>query len=432
MFNYALLVLSQSATAGHHGHGSSKKVDESIFKKSENSNQCFIVDDVAVECPVGYQFVSAIEGKKGIYEYCEAIDVMMPTPRCPVPATEVNGACYVQDCNLVCPVGFSASAGKKKGGGSCFATEILQAEAVCPFMYDVVEGSKKKGDRYCKALENIVTIQCPEGTVETEEMTCLGTEHVLPGVCPEGFEPVPGDEQYCFREVERPCDDKKGDKKHSGHHRRLEGYPSHYESTYSSGHHSGHQHDYHYVSVDMEEDHHHGHGQKVKTTKPKAPKLKKTKQPKKEAAYGFTRLVEESYCIYEEYVPAHEQTIDVIVAPIEVHKDVVQTAPIEYICPSGFDLSYDGGKKKKSSSEPVCVSSMVADPVCPDGTVSMGDCCVTEVPFENYCAAGTLPEDGFCVSSMIAPPTYRWMLERECEGFECRQYYENSCVSSHH
>lgn len=414
MFNYALLVLSQSATAGH--HGSSKKVDESMFKKTENSNQCYVIDDLAVECPVGYQFVSAVEGKKGTYEYCEAIDVILPSPRCPVPAVEINGQCYVQDCHLICPDGFTASSGKK-GHGSCFATEIVNPEEVCPFMYEVVD-SKKSGP-YCKSMEQAITVRCPEHTVETPA-GCLGQEHVFPGSCPDGFSPVPGDDNYCVREVERPCDYKKkdGDKKHGGHHRRLQ-------------HHSGHGngHDYHYVPVDMHEEYH-GHTEKVKVSKPKAPKLKKTKQPKKEAAYGFTKLVEESFCVYEEYVPAMDQVVDVIVPPIEAHKDIVMTAPIEYICPAGFDLSYEG--KKKKDQTPVCVSSMIANPVCPIGTEPMGDCCVAEVPFEDYCPAGTLPEDGFCVTSQIVPPHYRWMLERECEGFECRQYYDNSCVSSHH
>lgn len=355
-----------------------------VLKKDKPANQCEMVDSsLMIDCPTDYNIVDDVK-----YPYCEFTETVAPGTACG--GYEYDGLCYDYVKLPECPVGYTLSKDKK----NCYDAEFLPVDVICPTDYILTQG--KKG-QYCEKTTIECEEVCPAGSIVSGD-DCLEEERLLPNICPDGYE-LSEDGTYCFKTIEKPCDKKDyiDDKKHL--RRRL------LENDY-------HSHDVKYVkAIDK------SHFAK------KAQFDDKLSEEKKSKDFVVQRLVEKGLCTFEEIVPSIEQFITVEVAKETICRDIVDWENIEFVCPDGFDQV-----EQKFKKIPYCAKTADAALQCLDGLKEFKKKCYQEIPEEITCPVGYRLVNDVCEKVLIKPPTYHWMLARECIGYKCVDYYENSCL----
>lgn len=430
--------ITTKAAGGHKYKFNSKyfSVSEAfkhVLKKDKPSNQCeSVAESLVMECPQDYDLVKDVR-----YPFCEFVTLEPFELTCP--GVKHAAECLELTSKRECPEGYHMD----KKLHTCNKTEIGDLTYECPDdEYVVMDGKKGK---YCEKTIQQCEFVCPSGSFR-DPSTDLCTERipVHPPICPDGFE-LSEDETFCFADITRPCGkhdlhiekhhDKDDDKK-AHHLRRLDAKKhddhklKYAESKYMADAHKDTKykkmmHEKPMPALKLKEkEFHDKYGYKVHGPKKEKVKHVKSDVKGKKADFITGKLINKGLCTYQEISPVIPSFELVTVPEVEECKDVIDMQPVERVCEDGFELVQQYHK------EPACVKTDTVDAVCPDGLIELNKMCYVELPKSKTCPIGfRLTDDElFCTKSDIVAPKYQWLLARQCEGYKCIDYYENSCI----
>jgi hypothetical protein len=429
-----------------HAGGHKYKFDSKYFsvseafnhalKKDKPSNQCERVNkSIVTECPEDYVLVDDVR-----YPFCEFVTTEPIDLVCT--GTSFEDECYGLDSSRVCPDGYFMD----KKSHVCTRAEFREVEYVCPPAeeeYFVMDGKKGK---YCEASIIECEFVCPSGSYR-DPATGLCMEKIAEDpTCLDGFV-LSDDMTYCFREEIRPCN--KHDVEVAKHH----GEKAHHLRRLNEKHDIEEKYADHKLKVDAHKmkDEIHKDSKYVKQMHSKAMPIMKEKEfHSAKDKYGVkafeskvkkvhtkehtkgkpsdwvqTQIIDRGLCTYQDISAPIPAYIDVEVPEVKECKTVIDMQPVERVCEDGFEMATQWHHK-----EPTCVKSDSTDLICPVGTTEIDKMCYVVIDSEKTCQMGfRLTDDGlFCAKSDVVPPKYQWLLARQCEGYKCIDYYENSCL----